>query len=107
MFDYHKNWLEFWFFVLMIFGLGIALVAPSAVISYIMIFLAGFFCGRLIYGKKGGIVFPFFVVIVGFLAGYVIGVYYGSRIVTALLFIAGYASGYWVYSRKILKDIRF
>lgn len=107
MFQFYKNWMEFFFFALMIIGVIIALTAPSAVISYIIIFLSGMFAGRLIYEKKNKIQFPYFMIIVGFVIGYLIGVYYGSRGVAIVLFVVGAVVSYKLYEKKILKDVRF
>ena len=79
MFDLYKNWMEFFFLVLVIIGILIAFSSPSAFISYIMILLSGIFAGRLIYERKNKIQLPYFMIIAGFVIGYLIGVYYGSR----------------------------
>ena len=107
MFQYYKNWMEFWFFVLMVIGVLIALSAPSAAISYMVIFLSGMLAGRLIYERKDKIQFPYLMIIIGFVVGYLIGVYYGSRRVSIALFIIGAILSYKLYDNKILKDIRF
>ncbi|MBI2657038.1 hypothetical protein HYX03_04825 [Candidatus Woesearchaeota archaeon] len=107
MFDYHKNWMEFWFLVLMIIGVLIALSAPSAVISYFIIFLAGMFGGRLIYERKDKMQFPYFMIIAGFVIGYLIGVYYGSRRIVIVLFVIGAVLSYKLYDKKILRDTWF
>ena len=107
VFPFYKNWMEFLFFVLMIIGIFIALSSPSAFISYIIIFLSGIFAGRLIYERKNKMQFPYIIIIAGFVVGYLIGVYYGSRKIVILLFVIGAILGYKVYDKKILKDIRF
>ena len=107
MFEFYKNWMEFFFVILMITGVLIALSAPSAIISYIIIFLSGMFAGRLIYERKNKIQFPYFMVIAGFVIGYLIGVYYGSRRIAIILFVLGAILSYKLYDKKILKDIRF
>lgn len=107
MFEYYRSWMEFWFFVLMIIGLLIALSAPSAVISYAIAFISGIFAGRLIYEKKDKIQFPYFMIIAGFVIGYMIGVYYGSRRVVIALFVIGALLSYKLYNKKILRDTRF
>ena len=107
MFDFHKNWMEFFFLVLMIIGVLIALSAPSAVISYLIIFLSGMFAGRLIYERKNKIQFPYIMIIIGFVIGYLIGVYYGSRRIVIALFVIGAILSYKLYEKKILKDTRF
>lgn len=107
MFQFYKNWMEFFFFALMIVGVIIALTAPSAVISYIIIFLSGMFAGRLIFERKHKIQFPYFMIIAGFVIGYLIGVWYGSRKVVIVLFAIGAILSYKLYEKKILKDVRF
>ena len=52
MVEFYRNWFEFFFLALVVFGVLVALSAPSAIISYIVIFLSGIFAGRLIYERK-------------------------------------------------------
>src|SRR3989344_8719618 len=107
MFQYHKNWMEFWFFVLMVMGIIIALASPSAFISYVIIFIAGFFGGRMIFDKRDFIKFPYYIIIAGFLIGYIIGAYYGSAIAYAVLFTLGGITGYKVFAKGVLKDRKY
>lgn len=107
MFDFHKNWMEFFFLALMVIGVLIALWAPSAAVSYAIIFLSGMFAGRLIYERKSKIQLPYFMIIAGFVIGYLIGAYYGSRKVLVALFVIGAILSYKLYDKKILKDTRF
>ena len=107
MFQYYKNWMEFWFLVLMAIGVVIALSSPSAAISYIIMFLSGMLAGRLLYERKDKMQFPYLMIIIGFVIGYLIGVYYGSRRVSIALFIIGMILSYKLYDNKILKDTRF
>ena len=107
MFEFYKSWMEFFFFVLMILGIFIALFAPSAIISYVIIFISGMFAGKMIYERKHKIKFPYVIIIIGFVIGYAIGVYYGSKIIAIVLFIVGYVVGNKLYEKKILRDTRF
>ena len=107
IFEFYKNWMEFFFLVLMIIGVLIAISAPSAIISYVIIFVSGMFAGRLIYERKNKIQLPYFMIIAGFVIGYLIGVYYGSRRVVIILFVLGAILSYKLYDKKILRDIRF
>lgn len=99
--------MEFWFFVIIIIGVFAALLAPSAAISYIIAFISGIFAGRLIYERKNKIKFPYFMIVLGFAIGYLIGVYYGSRKIVIILFVIGAILSYMLYAKKILKDTRF
>jgi len=107
MFEFYRNWMEFFFLVLMVIGILIAFSAPSAFISYTIILLCGIFAGRLIYERKNKIQFPYFMIIAGFVIGYLIGVYYGSKRIVIALFVIGAILSYKFYDKKILKDIRF
>ncbi len=49
---FFRSWAEFLFFVLMIIGIIIALAAPSAVISYLVIFVSGMIAGRIMQWRK-------------------------------------------------------
>ncbi|MBI2654592.1 hypothetical protein HYX02_07365 [Candidatus Woesearchaeota archaeon] len=107
MFEFYKNWMEFFFVVVMIIGLLVALASPSATISYVIAFLSGMFAGRLVYERKNKIQLPYFLIIAGFVIGFAMGVYYGSKWVVIGLFVLGGILSYKMYNKKILKDIRF
>lgn len=102
-----RNWAEFFFFVLMVLGFIIALWAPSAVISYTVVFLSGMIGGRLLYDRKHKLRFPYYIIIAGFLIGYLIGTYYGSRKIVIILFILGILFSYHLYNKGYLKDLPY
>ena len=106
MLKFYKNYMEFFFFSVMLIGLIFALSAPSAVISYFMSLVSGMFAGRFVYGRKGKIMFPYLVIIAGFLTGYLIGAYYGNRIVVIALFIFGAVLAYKIYNKGVLRDFK-
>ena len=106
-FPFYKDWMEIFLFIDMIVGLVFALLIPSAALSYILVFISGFFAGRLIYERKSKIIFPYIVIITTFLIGYLIGMKYGSRVVVVLLFLIGAILSYKLFDRGILKDFRF
>ncbi len=107
MIEYYKSWMEFWFLVLVLVGLAVALLAPSAFIGYLIALLSGFFAGRLLYERKHKISFPYIIIMAGFAIGYVIGVYYASRSIVVLMFILGAVLSYKLYDKKILRDTRY
>ena len=110
MFQLYKNWMEFFFFALMLIGLLLALISPSAVISYVISFICGLMAGKLIYISGGGlhrdrqkIKLPFYMVIAGFFIGFLIGVYYGNRIIVIVSFVIALTLSYKLYDKRILK----
>ena len=104
---FFRNWAELFFFVLMITGFIIALFAPSAVISYIIIFLSGMIGGRLLYDRKQKLTLPYYIILIGFIIGYVIGTYYGSRKVVIILFILGILLSYHLHNKGYIRDVPF
>lgn len=91
----------------MVIGLLIALASPSAAISYVIALISGIFAGRLIYEKKESIRFPYLMIMGGFIVGYLVGIYYGSRKIVVALFVIGAIAGYLLYEKKILRDTKF
>lgn len=106
-FKFFINWAEFFFFVLMVIGIIIAVSAPSAVISYIVIFLSGMMAGRIIYFRKTKLKTAYYIIIFGFLIGYLLGTIYGSRKVVIILFFIGTLLSYYLFDKEILRDTLF
>ena len=96
------NWVEYLFLFLMFVGLILALNIGSAVMSYIIIFLCGLMSGRVLYKLKKNITFPFYIIILGFLLGYLIGSYYGNKQIIILLFVVANIASYIAYEKGYL-----
>ncbi|MBU90435.1 hypothetical protein CMO94_02735 [Candidatus Woesearchaeota archaeon] len=106
---FFRSWAEFFFFVLMVLGLLVSLWATSfsAVISYIVVFLSGMIGGRLLYERKKQLTIPYYIILTGFLIGYVIGTYYGSRKVVIILFILGILLSYHLHNKGYIRDVPY
>ena len=104
---FFRSWAEFFFFVVMIIGFIIAIIAPSAVISYIVVFLSRMIGGRLLYERKTKLIFPYYIIIIGFIIGYMIGTYYGSRQVVIVLFVLGILLSYHLHNKGYIRDVSF
>src|SRR3989338_6561926 len=102
---FFKSWAEFFFFALMVIGFIVSLWATSfiAVISYIVVFLSGMIGGRLLYERKRKLSFPYYIIIIGFLIGYVLGAYYGSRQVIVVLFVLGILFSYHLHNKGYIR----
>lgn len=103
---FFRNWAEIIFLILLIVGFLFSLAAPSAVLSYLIIFLVGMVAGRLIYYRKKSMVFPYVLIIIGFFAGYLIGSRYGSWLVITILFVLGSIFDYYLHEQGWLKEIK-
>ncbi|MBU0615769.1 MAG: hypothetical protein KJ601_06770, partial [Nanoarchaeota archaeon] len=94
--SFHKNWAEVLFFSLLVIGFVVSLLAGSAVISYLIIFLIGMMAGRLMFERKGKLKFAYYLIIIGFLIGYILGAFYGSRNIMIILFVLGGLLSYYL-----------
>jgi len=101
-----SNWAEIVFFILLILGFLFSLAAPSAVLSYLIIFVAGMMAGRLIYYRKESMAFPYVLIIIGFFIGYLIGSRYGNWLVLTILFVLGSILSYYLHEQGLVKDIK-
>ncbi|MBL7055611.1 hypothetical protein ISS07_01725 [Candidatus Woesearchaeota archaeon] len=104
---FFKNWAEFFFFVLMVLGFVMAISSPSAFISYIVIFLSGMIGGRILYDRKKKLTFPYYIIIIGFLIGFLLGNFYGSKKIILILFILGILFSYHLHNKGYLKDVLY
>ena len=102
---FFRNWAEIIAFILLIVGFFFSLAAPSAVLSYLIIFVVGMMAGRLIYERKKSMVFPYVLICVGFLIGYLIGSRYGSWLVITVLFVLGSILSYYLHEQGYIKGI--
>ena len=100
------NFAEMFFFILLVIGLLLSLSAPSAVITYALIFFIGMMCGRIMEDRKKKTVFPYYLMITGLLMGYLIGSYRGDRKIVLVLFILGWILSYYLHEKGLIKDIR-
>lgn len=108
---YFEYWPEIIFFILLVIGfvlsvsLGYSL--PSAIIAYITSLLSGTMAGRLIFERKHKMKFPYFLMIIGFLIGYLMGTKYGEKSVILILFFIGGILGFYLRDKEFFKDIRY
>lgn len=103
-FAYWSEWAEVFFLILLFVGLLLGAASPSAAITYLVALVAGMITGRLIFERKNKFVAPYMLIVIGFIMGYVVGTFRGSRLITFLLFIFGAALVYYLFDKKIMKD---
>ncbi len=101
--NFSKDWAEISAFILLVIGFFLATSSGSAFLSYIIIFLCGMIVGRFWFQQRKNVKIPYFIVIVGFLIGYILGSYYGNKFVTLLLFLIGALFSYYLHENKYLK----
>ena len=100
----YENWAELVAFLVLIIGFVLAISAGSAVILYIAVFFCGGLFGRYWWRFKKKLKFPAFLLILGFLIGFLLGSFYGSRKVILVLFALGLIFGYYIHEHHIIKS---
>ena len=101
---FYQQWPQFFFILVLILGFVISVSMQSAVLSYLVIFCGGLITGKLIFSKYGKQPsFPFFLIAIGLLLGYVLGAFKFSRVFIIILFIAGNIIAYYVHKKGYIK----
>ena len=99
-----EHWAEVLAAILLLIGFFIALIFQSPVIHYITIFLAGVLCGRILYEKhKTQPIFPYILMIIGFLLGFMLGAITANKFAITLIFLVACAGSYWAHKRGYLE----
>ncbi len=88
-----NSWVEFVTLSTLIVGFVLSLFVYSAFLSYVIVLLCGVMIGGVFYHKKD-FVFPWVVITLGFLAGFVIGNRYGNSKLIAVFYIIGMVLSY-------------
>jgi len=99
-------WADVWTLIFLVFGLALSLIVGSLVVNYLVIFISGFSVGRLYHIRKHRLGFPFFLIIFGYLAGYIIGTVMrqmGNVFILLILFFVGCWFGDYVLKKKYCK----
>ncbi|MBI4148736.1 hypothetical protein HY490_05580 [Candidatus Woesearchaeota archaeon] len=102
-----EDWVEYSAFGLFIFGFLLAFSTGSELLSYAFVILVGFMFARLWYRWRKNMKVVIVFLMMGFIFGYVIGNFYGSRKLTVALFLLAVWAGYEVHKREWMKSLEF
>jgi hypothetical protein len=105
-----ENWPETLAWALLFIGFFLSLSSTSAFVSYILIFLCGAGLGRSwIYIRKesGTFKFGYFLIIVAFLIGFLLGTRYANRTALIILFVAGGILSYYLHKEGHIKSTAY
>ncbi|MBD3355317.1 hypothetical protein GF361_05015 [Candidatus Woesearchaeota archaeon] len=95
-----KNWPEILALGLLIIGFFLAISMDNPFFVYFVVFLAGILAGRYYFTKIGKQpLFPFFLIIIGFLIGYALGSFSASRKIVIILFIIGWVASHYIHKK--------
>ncbi len=95
------SWVELGFLILLIIGFFISLNIGSAFFSYIIIFLFGLMAGRFLQQRKAA--FPFYLIVLGLLVGYILGAKYGSWKTIVFLFALSTVISWYAHDKGYVR----
>lgn len=103
------NWAEIIAASFMVIGIIVAFLSPSLFISYMIIFLSGMIAGRLLWERRNKTRYPYILIMLAFVAGYMLGTFrhYGNPIIILILFVVGAVLMYKLNQKGILADLFF
>lgn len=100
-----RSWPEVSAVVLLIAGFLISISVSSSSSAYLVVFVSGIFAGRYFFSKlQGKTLFPFFLIIVGFIFGYVLGSFSANRIAVTGLFLSGWTISHKIHKQRIIRS---
>ena len=100
------SWAELFFVFLIVIGFVISITVRNSILSYIVMFCGGLMGGRLIAKKiKKQPLFPYFLIVLGFLFGYLLGSFTIkiNRLLLIILFVIGGIVSYMLHKKEIIK----
>ena len=93
------GWVEITFIILIVAGFILAALIDSPIITYAVAFICGLIFGKLIYHKKEDTMFPYIMLAIGFIIGYLIGTRTGSHLAVAAAFVLGNVLCYKIHEQ--------
>ena len=102
--NWYDHWAEYLAFIALVVAFIIGITILNVFLSYVTSFLMGLMVGRVWFRYKRHLKFTWFLVIMGFMLGYVIGTFYSDTRIIIALFVLGWVIGYVLHDRAIIKS---
>lgn len=100
------EWAEIMAVLFLLFALIISTLSDAAIVTYFIIAACGIVVGRINYTRKLIKDFPFYLIVMGFLLGFILGIAItgrGNILLTIILFIIGIWVGQLLHKKRIFK----
>ncbi len=95
-----EHWAEILAVLILLLGFFFAIVIQSPAMHYIVILLAGFLGGRVIYERhRYQPIFPFILMLIGFLLGFMLGAISANKKIIMLFFLVGFFVALWAHQK--------
>ncbi|MBW2991619.1 hypothetical protein KY345_00190 [Candidatus Woesearchaeota archaeon] len=96
---YWLYWAEYFMILLMVIGFLVAITLDSMWLNIVVIFIAGLMAGRLLYGREKKHKFTHYLIVIGFLIGYLLGSYSFNKKMIAAVFIGSAILSYYLHKK--------
>ena len=101
-FKFEEQWAEVLTILFLALGFVIAVLLQSALFTFLSVIIAGFLGARVYYMKRfSEPIFPFVLIIIGFLVGYLLGSFWASRLWVLVFFALSFALSYYLHLKGI------
>ncbi len=98
-----EQWAEVFVVLFLVIGFIISVLLQNAGLTYLTILITGGLAGRIYYLKKNTQpIFPFILIILGFLFGYTLGNFWANRLWGVLVFIVGFWTSLQLHRKEII-----
>jgi len=101
-----EYWAELVTFIFLIIGTLLSLMSDSAVVTYVIIFICGIVVGRNAHVRRRGLTMPFYLIVIGFIVGYIIGATAqnrGNPIIILICFAVGIYAGHYLHKNRYIQ----
>jgi len=100
---WYEQWGEVVIVLFLILGIVLAVSSRSAVITYAVSILAGVVAGFHLYIRKSKLKLVYYISLILFLLGFLLGSFYGSRKIVLVLFLISMYGGYYLGKKHIFE----
>lgn len=101
MTEIDTQWPELFSLAFITLGFILSILLLNPILSYLAILSSGCIAGRTFFLKRHKEpIFPFILIIVGFLLGYVLGSFWANRLFIIIFFVIGFYLSYYLHMKK-------
>jgi LPS O-antigen subunit length determinant protein (WzzB/FepE family) len=102
-----EYWVEIATLFFAVIALILSLVLHNPIASTITVLLSGFIAGRVFFLKfRKQLIFPFIIIIVGFLVGFLVGSFWTSRALLLIIFGVSWWGSYELHEKKYIPILK-
>ncbi len=102
-----EQWAEVITVFFLVLGFVLAILLQNATLTLISVFISGSLAGRIYYLRRfSEPIFPFILIIAGFLVGYLLGSFWASRVWVLIFFALSFGLSYYLHLKGIFATFK-